>query len=150
MAKQVINIGTSANDGTGSTLRVGGDMINDNFTELYAQVTVGKKIYKALLSQTGTNDPTAVVLENTIGPVLWTRSNTGAFHGTLTGAFTSKKVFMFPNTLVTTDVDDRVRFLTITSTTNEITIDCKDGIDPSLSDVCDDFVEFNLSIEVYP
>lgn len=36
MAQQTINLGTVANDGTGDTLRVGGDKINDNFTELYA------------------------------------------------------------------------------------------------------------------
>jgi len=35
MAKQVINIGTSANDGTGDPLRTAFDKINDNFTELY-------------------------------------------------------------------------------------------------------------------
>ena len=35
MAKQTINIGTSANDGTGSTLRAAFDITNDNFTELY-------------------------------------------------------------------------------------------------------------------
>ena len=34
-AKQVINIGTTANDGTGSTLREAMDICNDNFTELY-------------------------------------------------------------------------------------------------------------------
>lgn len=36
MAKQSIDIGTTANDDTGDTLRAGGDKINDNFTELYA------------------------------------------------------------------------------------------------------------------
>ena len=36
MAQQVIFIGTIADDGTGTNLRLGGDMINDNFTELYA------------------------------------------------------------------------------------------------------------------
>lgn len=35
MAKQVIGLGSSANDGTGDTLRAAGDKINDNFTELY-------------------------------------------------------------------------------------------------------------------
>lgn len=35
MARQNINIGTTANDGTGDTLRVGADKINDNFIELY-------------------------------------------------------------------------------------------------------------------
>jgi hypothetical protein len=35
MAKQTINIGSAANDGTGSTLRAAFDITNDNFTELY-------------------------------------------------------------------------------------------------------------------
>lgn len=35
MAKQIIDLGTVANDGTGDPLRDGGDKINDNFTELY-------------------------------------------------------------------------------------------------------------------
>ena len=35
MAKQVINIGALANDGTGDTLRASFDKINDNFTEAY-------------------------------------------------------------------------------------------------------------------
>ena len=35
MAKQTINLGTVANDGTGDSLRVGGDKINDNFNEIY-------------------------------------------------------------------------------------------------------------------
>ena len=35
MAKQTINIGTVANDGTGDSIRVGGDKINDNFNEVY-------------------------------------------------------------------------------------------------------------------
>lgn len=36
MAKQTIALGTIANDGTGTNLRAAGDMINDNFDELYA------------------------------------------------------------------------------------------------------------------
>ena len=35
MAKQTINIGSSANDGNGTTIRAGGDLINDNFNEIY-------------------------------------------------------------------------------------------------------------------
>lgn len=35
MAKQTINIGTTANDGTGDTIRASFDICNDNFTELY-------------------------------------------------------------------------------------------------------------------
>jgi len=36
MAKQVINIGSVANDGTGDPLRTAFDKVNDNFTELYS------------------------------------------------------------------------------------------------------------------
>ena len=36
MAKQTIGIGTTPNDGTGDTIRVGADKINDNFDELYS------------------------------------------------------------------------------------------------------------------
>lgn len=36
MAQQTLNIGTTANDGTGDTLRVAMDKVNDNFNEIYA------------------------------------------------------------------------------------------------------------------
>ena len=36
MARQTLDIGTNANDGTGDTLRSGGEKINDNFNELYS------------------------------------------------------------------------------------------------------------------
>src|SRR5210317_777495 len=41
MAKQTINIGSVPNDGTGSTLREGGDLINDNFNEIYTAIGDG-------------------------------------------------------------------------------------------------------------
>src|SRR5210317_549859 len=44
MAKQSINIGSIPNDGTGTTLRDGGDLINDNFNELYNAIGNGTSI----------------------------------------------------------------------------------------------------------
>jgi len=41
MAKQTVNIGTSANDGTGDALRTAFDKINDNFNELYSVTGAG-------------------------------------------------------------------------------------------------------------
>ena len=38
MAKQIINIGSVADDGTGNTLRDGGDITNDNFNEIYSKL----------------------------------------------------------------------------------------------------------------
>ena len=44
MAKQTINIGAVANDGTGSNLRAGGTIINDNFNEIYTAIGNGSTI----------------------------------------------------------------------------------------------------------
>lgn len=41
MAKQIIGIGTIANDGTGDPLRTAFDKCNDNFTELYDRTDIG-------------------------------------------------------------------------------------------------------------
>ena len=50
MAKQIIGIGTTANDNTGDDLRTAGDKINYNFTELYNFDSVGI-VNKAKLQQ---------------------------------------------------------------------------------------------------
>ena len=44
MAKQSIGLGSSANDGSGDTLRAGGDKVNDNFTEVYNALGDGSTI----------------------------------------------------------------------------------------------------------
>ncbi len=52
----------------------------------------GAKKYVALLTQTGTNAPTATVLDNTLGGTLvWSYDGVGTYIGTLTGAFTLDK-----------------------------------------------------------
>ena len=48
MAKQSILIGSIANDGTGTNLREGGDIINDNFNEIYTAIGDGSIINNAL------------------------------------------------------------------------------------------------------
>lgn len=56
------------------------------------------KKYVALITQTGTNNPNALVLENTLGgTVVWTRSSTGVYYGTLTGVFTNLKTWCMIN-----------------------------------------------------
>jgi len=44
MAKQIVNIGQNANDGSGDGLRTGGDKINDNFDEIYAILGDGSNL----------------------------------------------------------------------------------------------------------
>ena len=57
MALQSLNIGTAANDGTGDNLRVGGDKINDNFSEIYTAFGDGSTL--SSLAITGLNSATA-------------------------------------------------------------------------------------------
>jgi len=45
MAKQTINIGVTADDGTGTTIRAGGDLINDNFNEIYSKLGDGTTLH---------------------------------------------------------------------------------------------------------
>lgn len=44
MAKRTIGIGTLPNDGTGSTLRAGGELVNQNFDEVYAALGDGSNL----------------------------------------------------------------------------------------------------------
>ena len=53
------------------------------------------KVYTALLSQTGTNAPTATVLENTLGvTITWTRMMSGQFLGTASYSIFSPNKFV--------------------------------------------------------
>jgi hypothetical protein len=103
------------------------------------------RIYRALLSQNGSNAPTASVFENTLdGDVVWNRLAGGTFNGTLAGAFAEGKTLVFA-TLGESSGD------AITLTANRLTSDkvvliTKDSeatsVDPS--------AEISIEIIVYP
>ena len=63
MAIQIIGIGTVADDGTGDSLRVAGDKINDNFNEIYTTLGDGSTLNTGV---TAVNNATANEL-GTIG-----------------------------------------------------------------------------------
>ena len=48
MAYQSIGIGTTADDGTGDSLRIGADKVNDNFVELYTLLGDGSALSSGL------------------------------------------------------------------------------------------------------
>ena len=50
MAKKTINLGTFSNDGTGDPIRNGGDIINDNFNEIYDIVGDGTNVYAGIVT----------------------------------------------------------------------------------------------------
>lgn len=56
MAKQIVGIGSSANDGTGDTLRVGADKINDNFNEIYAALGNSSNVLTDIIDANGVID----------------------------------------------------------------------------------------------
>ena len=75
--------------GDGQTLSDDGMVVN-NLTvtgTINGDAVIPYKKYIATISQTGTNDPTVTVLENTIGDIVWTRFAVGSYLATLVGAF---------------------------------------------------------------
>lgn len=71
------------------------DNIKSYFSSVFAPLP-NYKIYKVLMTQSGTDAPTATILENTLGDIVWERDVTGIYLGTLTGVFTTSKLFL-PN-----------------------------------------------------
>ncbi len=77
MAKQVINIGTNPNDGTGEPMRVGGDKINQNFDQLFDS---GSKVDVTSFEKVGgdyVNSPSSPWTLSTIPLILTNAVNGG-------------------------------------------------------------------------
>jgi hypothetical protein len=55
MAKQTINIGAIQNDGTGTPLRDAGDIINDNFNEIYSTLGDGTSLITGYVTASSTH-----------------------------------------------------------------------------------------------
>lgn len=60
---------------------------------LLTQSTPTHKVYTALITQTGTNDPVVRELENTLGDVTWTRDDEGNYLATSDSLFTTNKTW---------------------------------------------------------
>jgi len=83
MAYQALGLGTTANDGTGDSLRTGGDKVNDNFVEVYTKLGDGTTLTADTVtlltaSQTLTN-------KTLTSPTI---TGTGAIAGVFTGNVT--------------------------------------------------------------
>ena len=91
MAKQVIGIGTTANDGTGDSLRVSAEKSNDNFTEVYTLLGDGATL------------PSGIVTTLTAGTNVTLSGSTGnvTINASITGGSTAE---VSANTLVVTGV----------------------------------------------
>lgn len=80
MAYQALGLGTVANDGTGDSLRTGGDKVNDNFVEIFTKLGDGS----TLTADTVTLNTASQTLTNKTltSPTI---TGTGAIAGTFTG-----------------------------------------------------------------
>ena len=104
MTKQTLDIGTNANDGTGDTLRSGGQKINDNFSELYSTLggnsIASNGINAAYATQTMNEDgavndsDTLIIFNKGSGTIAATLGD-----GTSTGEY---KIFLNINSAVAT------------------------------------------------
>lgn len=81
------------------------------------------KVYTALLNQNSTDAPIATVLENTIGDIVWTRSDVGTYFATCAGAFITHKTCAIPGSIIFINGGDVQIYLIIQrSTDNEISL----------------------------
>lgn len=59
----------------------------------YYEGTTPIKNYKVLISQSSTNAPTVIELNNTLGNIIWSYDDVGRYTGTLTGQLKAEKTF---------------------------------------------------------
>ena len=96
MAKQSILIGTIANDGTGTNLREGGDIINDNFDEIYTAIGDGSiidsSLFRNVIGGTG-------IGSNLVGNDLTLSVDATVVTATSTTTLTNKTIDLADNTI---------------------------------------------------
>jgi len=91
MAKQTIAIGSTPNDGTGSTIRAGGDLINDNFNEIYTTFGDGTNLSTGVITgkQEGTNFSNSIMIGHSVTGTLSSAQENVAVGKTSLRAITS-------------------------------------------------------------
>ena len=104
MAKQTINIGTVADDGTGSTIRAGGDIANDNFNEIYTKLGDGTTLY----SLTFPNATDTVVARSTSDTLSNKTLDAGVISTSLDMNGTELILDADADTSITADTDDQI------------------------------------------
>lgn len=106
----------------------------------------GKKVYKALLTQTGTNAPVATVLENTLsGTPVWSYVGVGDYELTLASEWTANKTVIIHKSIISDDVN--YKLTSIYTSTNVLNFKTFDGTTPSNDMLLN---AETITIEVYP
>lgn len=85
-------------------LYVTGSIINQNYNRFESNTAT--YVYIALLTQSGSDAPTAIIIENTFpDTIIWHRTSSGIYTATLTGAFSLPTTipFIYPNRVCSID-----------------------------------------------
>lgn len=90
-----VSVGGGGGDTFWGTNAIAAQSISNVFPgRVYINGTInGVKVYRALLTQSGTANPTVTVLENSIGAIVVTRFAQGFYNFELTGAFPAGKCY---------------------------------------------------------
>ena len=116
MAKQSISIGTIANDGTGTNLREGGDIINDNFNEIYTAIgdgsTINTALFRNVIGGTGID-------ENLVGNDLTLSAEVSADS---TATLTNKTIDIASNTIQNANLLPAISIADSSSTVTQIAL----------------------------
>ena len=99
--------------------------------------------YIALITQTSTSAPTVIELENTIGPIAWTRKATGEYVGSLSGAFTANKTYAMISNVAADSI------VMISTTANDINIITTNLQNPTASKHDSHLSKNTIEIRVY-
>jgi hypothetical protein len=102
------------------------------------------KVYTALLTQSGTDDPVATVLENTLGgEVVWSRGDDGYYEAQSNDLFTTEKTFCFISK--TTNISDNL--MIYADGINQCALEIEDSSGNSIDGA---LMNTPIEIRVYP
>ena len=85
MAYQSIGLGSAADDGTGDTLRVGADKVNDNFVEIYTLLGTGTALTSGISATATVVTLTAPTISGVVGGTITSATITTLTSTTVTG-----------------------------------------------------------------
>ncbi len=116
------------------------------YAELKAGLGIGTKVYKALLTQTGTSAPVATVLVNTLSDTpVWSYVGVGDYELTLASEWTANKTVIIHKSIISDDVNYKLTSIyTSSSVLNFKTFDTTTPSNDMLSNA------ETIIIEVYP
>lgn len=139
-------IGTTPTDYSNGSTISSYESQSYTYAELKAGLGIGSKVYKALLTQTGTNAPVVTILVNTLGAVpVSSYDFAGAFRLTSTGLFPDDKTHVIINGF--NDASDGNRIGAFRVNSNYVLITTGDN---NLTGANDVLTATSITIEVFP